>query len=386
MHRILSLMVVPLLGCATLHPWTVPDDRDLSGWGSLDEARAQALQDVLDDAVNAYEIPGVQAAVITAEGDDWFGAAGTADWDRSEQLSRAHRFRIASASKLCTATLILQAVDEGRLSLDATIAPWAPALPHAEEITVRQLLDHSAGTKDMLRIGSLLMSSSMKPMKWWEPGEVLDKVASKKAEHEPGAAFSYSNTNYLVLGLIAEQTLGGSLDELFHARITEHLGLEHTLMLPQDGVPEGLVTGWDRDFIPMPGMSVTEPDHTSWASLAWGSGGISSSALELARFGDALFQGELVSEDNLAAMTSFEPIDDEHMPEKTARGLGVFVTDYDSRELWGHDGQFIGFMSVLLHDPEEGLTLAIIGNVSQFDIHALARELLAALETAERGS
>lgn len=368
-----ALGLLTLIGCG-LRPWD-PDPDDI-GEGTIDPLAARALQDVIGASVVDHDLVGVQAAVIDETG-FWTGRAGTSDWQRRRDLELDDQLRIASISKVFTATLVMQAVEEGLVSLDETIGLRAPGLSHRHEITVRQLLAHEAGTLDLLRIPSILMTSTTSPRTEWDPSTLLGKVAKREPAFPPGTDWGYSNTNYLLLALLLEELFDAPYDELLAERIATPLGLSSTVVPPPNAAPR-LISGYDRDFVPLPGRTVVEPDHTSWGTSSFGSGAIVSTALDLATFGDALMAGDLVGVDALEAMLDFRPVEDEAMPHWTGVGLGLFRSEHQGTELWGHEGQFIGFSGSLAYDPERGATAVVLTNTSAADLSGVAGDLLAA--------
>ena len=182
-------------------PYQPPADRDLSGWGSIDPETAQRLQAILDADVNRLGVPGFQAALTASGGQTWYGVSGTVDPERQTPLRRDHIMRIGSATKTFMAVVIMQLVEEGHLSLDDPLARWFPNFPNAEAITIRDLLTHRSGIKDILENPGV-MASLFFSNKRWQPQEVADIAAQEKPHSQPGAEYYYSNTNYFLLGLI----------------------------------------------------------------------------------------------------------------------------------------------------------------------------------------
>lgn len=360
-----------LLGCGQIAPWTAPPDRDLSGWGTLDEPTALALQGVLDRAIEAHGAPGLQASIRTDEGLTWVGAAGTADWERTIALQRSHSFRLASCSKMFTAAVVLGLVGEGRIGLDDPASRWLGPGPALGRATVRDLLGHTAGVPELLGKTSYLMTSTLRPRKWWEPREIAADMLAGDPEHAPGASYSYSNTHAILLGLLVEEELDTGFAEALRERVLIPAGLQQVALVPWDAAPQTLVSGYDRDYIPLPGRTRVDPDHTSWATLASTAGAVVGTAEELRRFTEHFVEsapGEALD---------FREIDEDD--PRSGAGLGVFRHELAGRELWGHEGSLIGFHAIGLVDPETGLALGVAGNVSQLAIFELVEALLAVL-------
>lgn len=196
----------------------------------------------------------------------------------------------------------------------------------------------------------------------------------------PGQAWAYSNTNYILLGVVAARAGGAPFAALLRREVIAPLGLRDTVLVPDESTPKRLVTGYDRDLIPLPGKRVVGPDHLSWASLAWAFGGLVSTAGDLARFTRALATGRLLRPATVDRMAAFHDLPEGSLEGATGCGLGLFRIRVGGRDCWGHHGGFIGFSSIALHDPATGHTIAAVGNVSKLDMEAVAAALRAAMD------
>ena len=166
-----------------------------------------------------YGIPGISASILFADGSIWRGAAGLADVAAKRKVTDDTAFPVASVSKTFTAALILDLVEDGLLDLDATVRSYLPTLGISRKITVRQLLDHTSGLRDFYfhpRIDKALLT---RPARVWDAARSLTYVGKPYAK--PGTSWHYSNTNYLVLGLVAEAVGGGSVAEQLRTRFLD---------------------------------------------------------------------------------------------------------------------------------------------------------------------
>ncbi len=292
------------------------------------------------------------------------GAAGLATLEQQTPLAPTDRFRIASATKTFTATLVLQLVDEGVLSLDDTVADWlddpvVARIPHVDRITVRQLLNHSSGVYDYFDDDSpFLQDAFFGPgADWarvWTPRELLAYVdgAQHAPSFAPGEGSRYSNTGYVLLGLILEQATGRSYAELLHARITKPLDLKDTFYAATEPVPGGTVDSYH--------LIEGEPVNASAIHLSamGAAAGIVSTTRDLARFADALFGGELLTPATLEEMLAFVPSDRPGIEG----GLGVMRLQTPAGELVGHGGDGPGSTARMFRLPAADLTVALLSN------------------------
>ncbi len=358
-------------GVPPFHP---SQARPPDSWGSLDQKTAQSLQALLDDEVNRLKVPGLQAFVRTRlpDGKTWLGASGTVDLGRRQPMRRDQVLRVGSVTKTFTAVLILQLVEEGKLSLDDRLERWFPEFPNARQITIRTLLNHRSGIPEY--IPNVLMKSIL-PWTVWTPQEVAAIAAQNKPAFAPDSDFGYSNANYLLVGLIAEKVTGRTMSQLLRERIIGPLGLRNTYFVPYEQAPEKPAGGFDRDLSHFPGMLDIGEDNTSWATAAYASGALASTADDLGMFYQQLFEGDVLSPDSLRIMTTFPNAPNPGLPEQIGYGLGLMQMEVDGRELVGHVGEFMGSTAVALYSQSGHYEIVVICNLSYPDLFEVARRM-----------
>lgn len=346
-----------------------------SGVGSpISPALADRFNQVLDRAVSELHIPGVVMAVDLPGQGLWTGARGVSNRDLGIPMVPGDHFRIASISKMFVATVALQLVQEGWLQLDQTVEFWLPGmLPNGDKITVRELLNHTSGLYDYLD-STFDRYMINEPGRVWAPEELVAYAAQHRAQFAPGEAgrWSYSNTNYVLLGLIVQKVTQHPLQQEIHSRILDPLGMGNTFFEPAESVPGGPMRSYEG------ARDLTDIN----LSVAWGAGSITSTTSDLTRFAQALFGGQLLRPETLALMQDF-------MPARAgwAQGYGLgMMQDHVSvgnnasgqpraAELGlvrGHTGGLIGERSVLWYFPERGITMAISINVMNADPNHVA--------------
>lgn len=360
---ILVALSVPRL-TRSVPPFQPPADRPLSAWGPLDSETTLELQSILDEQVNLLQVPGLQAYVRTSEGQTWSGA-GTTDLDRKHLLQQDDVLRVGSVTKTFTAVLILKLVEAGDLSLEDPLAKWFPEFPNAEAITVRQLLNHSSRIPEYI---PKVMLKSILPSTYWQAEEVVDIVAQDETPFAPGSGWEYSNTNYVLLGLIAEEVSGKTVTQLLHEQILDPLDLDHTYFVPYEPAPAGPVPGFDRDLSSFPGMLDIGSDNTSWATAAFTSGALASTAEDLGVFFDRLFAGALLSPATMGEMTAFISAPNPDFPEQTGYGLGLMQLEVGGREFVGHVGWFMGSTAIAMVAPDKNQVIVVTSNLSRPDL------------------
>ncbi len=317
-----------------------------------DVARLQAALDQLA----AGPATGVLAEV--RDGDwAWRGSAGTAKLGTSRPVPTNGRFRVGSVTKSFAAVVALQLVGERRLSLDDPLSRWYPEIvPNSDRITVRNLLQHTSGvfnyTDQLFELYPSIEDILRIRYRTWTPREILALIAGRPALFEPGTQWSYSNTNYTLLGLIIRRVTRRDYASEVERRILGPLRLSAT-EVPGDNP---FIRGpHSHGYEPLVRGGVVEPvDVTVFnPSVAGAAGEIVSTTTDLNRFYGALMRGRLLRPAELAEMrTSFG--DAEY-------GLGLQSFQLPCARLWGHTGGIFGYATIAAstEDGSRQLTLSI---------------------------
>ncbi len=343
--------------------------------GTVDDA----LQRTLDEQVKVLKIPGLQAAVRVGE-TTWLLTSGHSDRKGERSLQSGDLLRVGSVTKLFTSALVLQLIESGRIGLDDTVDRWFPDAPEGQAVTVRQLLNHSSGIANYTESLWLVLRAAVQSQRRWTPEEILKVGFDKPLRFAPGTGHYYSNTNFVMLGLIAEQVTGRSLEQLYHDMVLSPLGLKNTYFALADPVPERLITGYDRDVIPF-GVHAIDPTNVSWSTLGFSAGAMVSNAQDLLQFIDGLFTGELLSETTLAEMINYLEVEDAGVPDQLGYGLGLRCLKVEGDELLGHTGTTPGFGAAVFHCPEKDYSIALVANMSMFDQSSVLREVIRVLHS-----
>jgi D-alanyl-D-alanine carboxypeptidase len=311
-------------------------------------------------------LPGVALRVERGNEVVFDGAAGFASREQQTLVAPSDRFGVGSVTKTFTAVLVLQLVDDGVLTLDDTVTKWLDdpvvgRIPYVDRITLRQLLTHTSGTYDMFDSGSPFFQDAYlgEGADWtrvWKPLEVLAYADGAKQEpyFAPGEGIHYSNTGYILLGLILEQATGQTYAERLHARILGPLDLADTFFASTEPVPGGKVDAYqliDGDLLNVSAIDLSSPGTA---------GGMVSTTRDLARFAEALFGGELLQPATLEKMVTFIP---SGRPNLDA-GMGVFRQQTPSGVIVGNSGDGIGSTARMYQPADTDLTLVLLSNTS----------------------
>ena len=301
-------------------------------------------------------------------------AYGTADLEHRVPLTLEGVFNLASVTKQFTAAAILQLVEEGKLDLDDPLSKHVPEFPHGQRITLYQLLVQTSGIPDYAEdeAGSAAQSVARTPQ------QMLDWIVrlSPELQSEPGTKWAYSNSNYVLLGLIAERVSGRPLAAIFQDRLVGPAGMHSTAFDDPADVVLNRVHGYRRSKDAPSGFA-----NADWISpsIPGAAGGLRTTAADLVRWNEALYGGRILRPESLELLTSPGRLSDGRttkfgMPEAWQTGLnsdygmGVFVTPTGHGPRIWHSGDMSGFSTWLARYPESGVTIALLLNSESADM------------------
>jgi D-alanyl-D-alanine carboxypeptidase len=296
----------------------------------LTPAETTQVDTIVADALKSSGVPSASVAIVR-DGRIVFAKAYGDQGPGMKATSPAAKYQIASISKQFTAAAILLLEDEGKLSLDDKVSKWVPDITDADQITIRQLLSHTAGIQDYWPQDYDFAAMS-KPV---TPQQILDRWAKKPLDFRPGAAWQYSNTGYVVAGMIIEKASGMKLLDFLQKRIFKPLGID---AIDQDiAVGKGFPQGNHR-FALGP-VRVAKPAAPGWL---WAAGELAMSASDLAKWDIARIDRKILSaEDWETQETPVKLNDGNYVPY----GLGVSVGSRGMDRSVEHGGEAVGFLS-----------------------------------------
>jgi D-alanyl-D-alanine carboxypeptidase len=347
---------------------TPPPDVEQPPAAPADPELVAVLQPLLDDWLEEQDVPGAVIGVRRADGRTAIVAAGSTDDSDGGPIDAGHRFRIGSITKTFVAVLVLQLVDEGLVELDQPVGSYLPDTAFADEVTVRQLLSHTSGVPDFGRHSDYARLMLIQPSRSWSAREVLALVEDQPLDFEPGSRTAYSNTNYTLAGLLAEELTGQPLAELLRQRLIEPAGLSATYLEGMEAAPPMAVSGhFDINMDGQPD-NVRGISYTSLVTSGAAAGGLSANALDMLDFAQALFKGDLLSESALAEAVDAEPGE---------YGLGIIPATREGMLAYGHDGALPGFAAAFAYLPEVEISVVALSNQSGANVHGLIVDALA---------
>ena len=262
-------------------------------------------------------------------------------------------YRIGSITKIFTAIIVFQLIEEGKLSLNTTLNKYFPIIKNADKITIANMLNHTSGIYDYLQWEGYYTNKS----KNYTHEDLLKLITQGKPESKPGSISSYSNSNYLLLGYIIEEITKKSFTENIKIRITDKLGLSHTFVEPAENY--NIVRNNSYNYNGEDWIKEAETNPTFTLSA----GAIVSSPEDLAKLMYHLFQENLISKSSLEQM--------EKTNTKTWIGYGLFKAPFNKRVGYGHSGRVDEFQSFVGYFPEEDLAFVFLSNGTNVKINEI---------------
>jgi D-alanyl-D-alanine carboxypeptidase len=337
------------------------------------------LQASLDRLRAKDAIPGVSATVLFPDGSTWRGVSGLSNVAAGTSVTPETAFAVGSISKTFLAVLVLDLADEGKLRLEAPARQYVPSLPIAATITIRQLLDHTSGLYDFFFKPGIDKALRADRSAIWIPSRTLRYVG--KPYFKPGAGWHYSNTNYLILGLIAERVGGASVAKQLRQRYLVPLGLGRTFYEVDERSRGAVAHGYrfagsKRTLPPIDladGTGVTP--FRSVVTAAGAAGSIASTSSDIARWAHALYSGQVLDAASLELMIG-DAKATALLKARVPYGLGVQEVAISGFRTLGHSGRLLGSQGVVRYFPDAGLTIAVLTNQNRADPSKILGELL----------
>jgi CubicO group peptidase (beta-lactamase class C family) len=358
-----SFLLILTIVCALVVMSSCKSDSN----SSLDPELVERLKQILTENLEEFGVPGALVGVwIPGEG-KLIIEEGISNIDSDNPIVKEDHVRIGSVTKSFTVTVILQLAGEGMLSLDDTLMKYFPEIQNSDA-TVRELANMRSGIFNYTEDSKFQMELVENLLRKWANQELVDAADRNLPYFPPDGGWHYSNTNTVILGMIIEQVTGNFVGDEIQKRIIEPLGLGGTIYPISPDMPEPFSRGY-VEFDPDIGLEdVTFTDPSASAA----SGAMISKLTDLRKWGEALGNGTLLNEETqlerIDSMTKivFDPCDDDDpdrpkrsCPEYNKYGLGIGEING-----WiGHTGEYIGYTSLVMFEPESGSVVVILINI-----------------------
>jgi D-alanyl-D-alanine carboxypeptidase len=314
----------------------------------FDPALASKLQVTLDSMRNVMNLKGISSSVTIPGQGTWFGVSGVSH--QGVNISKNMYLGIASNTKTFMSVLVLKLREQNLLNLDDSIYHWIDNYQYIDStITIRQLLNHTSGIYDVTTKPGYADSILSNPNRIWTTQELLVRFLSSPY-FPKGQGFQYSNTNYLLLGLIVKAITNSDVSSKIRQLILNPLNLSNTFFAVEESVPDTIAHPWAN------GVDINGTPRTSLLSSAWSAGAMYSNSENMTRWYQLLFGNQVLNAGSMSQMLTFTP------QSGLSYGLGVIRYVISGRVLFGHSGSIRGYTSSFLYDTTSKTSIIVMIN------------------------
>ncbi|MBK8846594.1 MAG: serine hydrolase [Bacteroidetes bacterium] len=351
------------------------------GFGISGNSNAQSfnqqLATLLQDSLNHYftainNIKGMSAAVYVPGQGTWQGVAGVSH--AGQPITNNMKFGLASISKLYLSTIMLKLAEKNIVNLNDPIQSWIPSYSNINpNITIRQLLNHTSGVADPFFISPWFDTIKNNPTRVFTPHEVLGWVGAPY--FAPGTGWSYSNTNYVIAGMIIQNATGIHLSKLIRDSILTPLNLTNTFYdVSEPEIPVIAHRWWN-------GVDYHDTSRVGLNTAVGYAGAMFSTPKEVDLFYNALFSGQLLNANSLAELTNFVATTSPFYQY----GLGISKETTQGYTYWGHGGDTWGYKNKVIYDNCSGIAVCGLSNAYPSGISAVVFILYRVVKNAIPG-
>ena len=322
--------------------------------GSFTSEEQLAFESLVTGSLATLSIPGALVGVWFPGRGEWVHAAGIGNLATAQAMSVDDHVRIASISKTFVATVILQLVDEGMIGLDDPLESYIPGVPNGTGITIRQVLGMTAGIYDFVKDPVIAAEYAADPLMPFTPEDALAMIQASTPDFAPGERAQYSNSNYVLLGMIIEQLTGQPAGEGIADRVLVPMGMAQTSFPTTEAMPEPYAHGYaavEEGSAELRDVTLSNPD------VPWTSGAMISTLADLRIWVREMSEGTLLSPSSQAERLQWMPF--ATTPLDVSYGLGILKLN----GLLGHNGGIAGYSSWAMHAAEDDASIVVVANL-----------------------
>jgi len=333
-----------------------------------DSLENNKIQNQLDDLVIENNLPGLNFSIIYENGEQENYSSGYADTIKKTNLNAQHVLFSGSVGKTYAVAVLMQLLEEGKVDLnDNFIAyfpenEWLQQMPNIQDITIEMLLQHTSGLPRYIYAQAVWDSLQTNPDKVWSYYDRLSYTFTMDPVHAPGEGWSYSDTNYLLIGMLIEKITEAQYYLEVQTRILGPGELNETHPAIKREIPN-LPVAYSNldDFFRMPGIVVVDGKYIFNPQMEWTGGGIASTTPDLAKWAKLYYEHELFSAESLQKIITPIPQGLETGPNESY-GMGSFILETEQGKAYSHTGFIPGFQSIFAYFPEKKIAVAMQSN------------------------
>ena len=331
------------------------------------------------DAITSSGVVGITMSVYHPHTGIWVGASGKSDLYNNVNMEPCNISRVGSTVKMFTATTILKLMEEGKLNLDDRISSYLQGdvinkIENADKATIRQLLQHSSGIYNYIQNLKFQTASLNDFIREWKPNDLLNYAYNQKAYFQPDEDVRYSNTGYVLLGLLIEKIEGKPFYKVFEEKLFIPLGLTTTKFAAEDHIPYGIVRGYIDMYS---NLQVVESTYYSGWDYYTADGGLISNPYDMNVCFRALMNGQIINSNSLNQMLTWKaPKEPDPSFFPISYGLGIFKIETDKGIAYLHSGDAVGYYANMLYFPSDSTTIvyAVNSNYGKIDQFVSTKE------------
>jgi D-alanyl-D-alanine carboxypeptidase len=356
------MLLLRLLICCIACLWI----GSTQGAVTKDSLIAQQAQQILD-GVTTDAGPGAVALIARGDKILFRKARGSASIELGARLAPDQAFHIASVTKMFTAALVLKLAETDQLSLDDPLSRYLPDFPNSESISIRQLLNHTAGISDRAAMNNSQPGFSRRDV---DIALLVGEIAKRPLNFSPGTNQTYSNSGYILLGAVIEKITGKHWYDSLREQLINPLQLSRT----QYGAASTVIAGRVAGYTSNRNQGVKNADFISM-SIPASAGALVSTVDDLRSWMRALTSGRVISAKSYEQMIT--PVELPGISIASRYGFGTYIWRIRGEIMIGHTGQINGFASILAYLPSQDVTVIVLANDDNFDARSAGRRLAA---------
>ncbi len=352
-HKIASVIAIALVALI--------GGSALTSAASASQATRKALTKSINDVMAVENAPPAIAVQVTGNGRTQYFRKGKGNLASGAAPKLNEHFRIASVAKAFSGAVALSLVRKGELRLRDTIGELLPGkLPSARNVTLGQVLHHTGGLPDYIKSDEFIEAFSADLQRYFSPEKLISYVKDKPLTNRRGSTYEYSDTDNIVVGLMAEAATGVSYEKLLKRLVYRKLGLTRTTLPDVSAMPKPFIRGYDIDP-PNPPADISSLINPSGA---WASGGIVSSLPDLGRFFRGYVGGKLFGRSIKKAQRQWTLGESQPPgPGRNQAGLGLFKYTSKCGVVYGHTGSFPGYRTFAASSADGKRSIAYMVNI-----------------------
>ena len=321
----------------------------------------RAINKTLDEK----KLPGLNYSIVYEDGHVENYSVGYSDVEQREDLSINHTLFSGSIGKTYAVALVMELMESNKIKLQEKLITyfpdieWLSKLPNINDITIEMLLQHTSGLPRYVLKPELWKVLHDNPNKVWTYKERLSYVFNDDPVHEAGKGWAYSDTNYILLGMLIEKVTSKNYYDLVRTKLIEPNNLLQTHPSLSCSIPN-LATGYSNmgEAFFVPNKTVKNGQYFINPQLEWTGGGVASTTSDLAKWAKLYYEGKLFSQETLNLITTPNP-NGVDVVDKGSYGMGSFIYQSQFGEAYGHSGFMPGFNAIFIYYPDKKIAAAV---------------------------